>query len=445
MLQSPRGALAFLPRGDVGSRDLLKQYLWRHGLITDETERIVGTSVPLLAALRAARLARTNERHVLLRGERGTGKELFARYVHSAERPDSRPFVVVDSGTLTPELFASELFGHVRGAFTGAERDRVGRIAEANGGDLFLDEIGNMPAGVQRGLLRVIERRELTRVGSTTPQQVDVRMISATNRDIERAAHQDGEFIPDLLDRLKEGGTVSLPPLRDRREDIPALVALFVRDAEAQFGAMKRLIEHEAIALLQAYDWPGNIRELRNVVFDAVNRHRDIEHLDAAHISLPSQRDVPVPSDRSTEADRQGGSLGRVFAAIDRLDVDHLEREELIGLLPRLEVAFGRLKAAVTKRAFERHMRRNAGDSKSRILVQPAVSMLRDEPSLSATQAYDAIIRMHNENPETGKLWDDDAILSEAYRRSMANRRGPRRRTTDAESDPVTPPAGERS
>ena len=202
---SAAGALGFIPRGEPGSRETLQEYLQRHALIPDSEGRIVGVSVSLLKALRGARRAASGSRHVLLQGEPGTGKELLACYLHSASaKSGKRPWVVVDSGTLSPELFASELFGHMRGAFTGASTDRVGRIVQADGGDLFLDEIGNMPPDVQAGLLRVLQDGIVVPVGAERGEQVQVRVLSATNEDVEGRALL-GHFRGDLLERLRAG------------------------------------------------------------------------------------------------------------------------------------------------------------------------------------------------------------------------------------------------
>jgi len=297
------GALGFLPRNSPQSPDKLQDLLWRHGLLADEQGEVIGRSKPLLMALRAARRVSTDQRHLLLRGERGTGKELLARYVHrQAEDRKQRPFVTVDSPVLSPELFASELFGITEGAATDVQ-ERTGKMTEADGGDLFLDEIKDMAPQVQAGILRVLQEREFTPVGANQSQSVDMRVLSATNADIE--AHvASGSFRRDLLDRLCEGGTIVLPPLRDRKEDLPLLVEHFVREAEAgNSAALRRAIEPEALQKLREYDWPGNIRELRTCLFNAVNSHPDVEHLVPVHLQFP--QDGEGSAIRSTEEDHR--------------------------------------------------------------------------------------------------------------------------------------------
>jgi len=258
---SQYGAL-FLPREEERGPDILREYIWQHGIIPDASGGLVGHSKELLRTLRDARRAAADQRNIFIRGERGTGKELLARYIHTQGSKDKdRPLITVDSGALSPQLYASELFGHKRGAFTGAERDRIGRIVQANGGDLFLDEIGNMPYDVQNGLLRVLEHHEVTPLGAAEGQAVDVRFLSATNEKLEGKSSTG--FRQDLLDRLRDGGELFLPPLRDRMEDLDLLVEHLVREAErVKPGTMIRQIEPESLHYLRSYHWPGNIREL---------------------------------------------------------------------------------------------------------------------------------------------------------------------------------------
>ncbi|OQX18222.1 MAG: hypothetical protein BWK76_08220 [Desulfobulbaceae bacterium A2] len=295
------GALGFISRTDSAGRAKLGEYLWRHGLTPDASGTVVGTSLPLLLSLREARRASASRRNVLIRGERGTGKELLAQYLnrYGALDGECRPLVVVDCGALSSTLWESKLLGHMRGAYTGADRERKGLIVQADGGDLFLDEIGNMVPEVQDGLLRVIDTCEVAPLGATSGRKVNVRFISATNENIERWAELGIRFRPDLLDRLVKGGTIWLPPLRERRSDIPLLVERFVREAELEFaGAMTRKVDLDALQALRAYDWPGNIRELRSVLFKAVNGHPDVEHLVAGHLQFGSV--IPGENDNAS-------------------------------------------------------------------------------------------------------------------------------------------------
>ncbi len=212
-------------------------------------------------------LADTNAT-VLIQGESGTGKELVARALHVEGRRAQGPFVAVNCGAFAESLLESELFGHEKGAFTGAVSLHKGAFERADGGTLFLDEIGDAPRAVQVKLLRVIEEREMVRVGGHAPLKVDVRLISASNRDLEELAAA-GEFRPDLLYRLKVV-TLQLPPLRERREDIRPLTDRFIAAACEEHSRYIASVEPGFYAALEAFDWPGNIRQLRNTVESSV-------------------------------------------------------------------------------------------------------------------------------------------------------------------------------
>ena len=200
---------------------------------------------------------------VLITGESGTGKELVARALHEHSPRVNRPFVALNTTAIAAELLESELFGHERGAFTGAERQRIGRFEQADGGTLFLDEIGDMSPDLQTRLLRVLAEGEFYRVGGQQPITVDVRIIAATNQDLD-AAVSDGRFREDLYHRLNVM-RVNTPPLRDRREDIPMLLRHFLQQAAEELGVTEKTLLPEALALLQQYDWPGNVRQLLNL------------------------------------------------------------------------------------------------------------------------------------------------------------------------------------
>jgi Nif-specific regulatory protein len=237
--------------------------------VVQERYRLVrGTSPAMQETLRLAHTVAATPTTVLLLGESGTGKEVLARAIHQWSPRAAHPFVAVNCVTLTPELLASELFGHEKGAFTGAVAQKKGKFELAQGGTLFLDEIGDLSPELQAQLLRVLQEKEFQRVGGTKDLRVDVRLLAATNRDLQQAM-QRGMFREDLYYRLNVV-TLRLPPLRDRREDIPALLTHFLAHYSREVHRPGLTITPAALARLQAYPWPGNVRELQNAVERAV-------------------------------------------------------------------------------------------------------------------------------------------------------------------------------
>jgi formate hydrogenlyase transcriptional activator len=231
-------------------------------------EEIVGSSEALRTVLRHVAQVAPTEATVLILGETGTGKELIARAIHKRSPRATRAFIQVNCAAIPSALLASELFGHEKGAFTGALQRRLGRFEAAQGGTIFLDEIGDLPAETQIALLRVLQEREFECLGSNQPIAVDVRVLAATNRDLP-AAVAAGTFRQDLFYRLNVF-PLQLPALRERVEDIPLLVGYLIERYATRAGKKIRTINKRTLELLQAYDWPGNIRELQNVIERAV-------------------------------------------------------------------------------------------------------------------------------------------------------------------------------
>ena len=227
-------------------------------------EDIVGSSEALRKVLRRVTKVAASDSTVLILGETGTGKELIARAIHKRSKRVERAFIGVNCAAIPPSLIASELFGHEKGAFTGATQRRMGRFESANGGTIFLDEVGDLPAEIQIALLRVLQEREIERVGGNKSIVVDVRVVAATHRDLN-ALVADGKFRQDLLYRLNVV-PIQMPPLRERAADIPLLVEYFIDRFGKRAGKKFRTIDKEFLKAFQAYGWPGNVRELQNVI-----------------------------------------------------------------------------------------------------------------------------------------------------------------------------------
>jgi transcriptional regulator with PAS, ATPase and Fis domain len=251
---------------------------------------------------------------VLLTGESGTGKEVFARLIHNRSRRD--PFIAVNCGAVPEALIESELFGHERGAFTGAERDKHGLVEAANGGTLFLDEVGELPMSLQPSLLRFLESGEVRRVGSTRANTFDVRVIAATNRDLE-GEMRSGRFREDLYWRLNVLH-LDVPPLRERVADVPALAEKFLRDAGCPLA-----LDHTTMSVLVSYAWPGNVRELRNVMQRAATFAR-------GDSIMPD--DLP---DRLREANKAAALVAS--ASQQQLPLRAVERAYVLEVLRRVE------------------------------------------------------------------------------------------------------------
>jgi len=260
------------------------------------------------------RVARTDST-VLLTGESGTGKGLVARYIHELSLRADKPFISVDCGTLVETLFESELFGHVKGAFTGAGGDKVGKFEMAQGGTIFFDEISNINLEVQAKLLRAVEEREISRVGGHQTIHVDVRILAATNQELRQAIEQ-GRFREDLFYRLNVV-SIHLPPLRDRREDIPLLIDFFIRMARERGRAQALGISAAALKRLSAHAWPGNVRELANAIerLAVLGGEGAIEAEDVSFIEQGTSNGQPKPG----------------------LSLDSVEREHIIKVLERFQ------------------------------------------------------------------------------------------------------------
>jgi transcriptional regulator with GAF, ATPase, and Fis domain len=280
--------------------------------------QLAGTSVPMRKLFALLEKIGPSDINVLIEGESGTGKELVANEIVQRSPRAEKPFVVVDCGAISPSLVESELFGHVRGSFTGADRDRVGAFEAADGGTVFLDEVGELPVELQPKLLRAIEAREIRRVGETRPRKVNVRVVSATNRDLEREVNRGG-FREDLYFRLAVM-SVHVPPLRERLEDLIILVRVFLQALGVPDE--ERLFTPGVLVEMARHDWPGNVRELRNYVERSVVLQK----------AGPTMRRASSPATGAGAAN-QGVDIGVPFKIAKDGAIDTFERGYLSALL----------------------------------------------------------------------------------------------------------------
>jgi len=286
-------------------------------------EQIIGHSQELKDVIDRVRLVAPSKATILIEGESGTGKELIAQAIHQVSPRSRAPFVAVHCASLSESLLESEIFGHERGAFTGAVEKRVGRFESADGGTLFLDEIGEISASTQVKLLRFLETKSIERVGGNKPLDLDVRLVAATNRNLEQLVRA-GKFREDLFFRLNVVRIV-MPPLRQRAEDVPVLLTHFLQIFAEENGLPPLTLEPGAIRTLQAYAWPGNIRELRNFAENAVVLHRGGK-LTEYDLEPKFRGAAPVGQITSPAADRPGTELA---PPADSLSVEENEKRLL--------------------------------------------------------------------------------------------------------------------
>ena len=293
----------------------------REGERVSTEERLVGRSTALLDVFKTIGRVAGSDVAVLITGESGTGKELVARAIHAASSRAAEPFVAVNAAAIPRELLESELFGHERGAFTGATESRPGRFREASGGTLFLDEIGDMPPELQAKLLRVLQSGEVTSVGGKRAEILDVRILAATHRDLD-ASVREGRFREDLLYRLRVI-PIEIPPLRERPEDIPVLAEHFTRRYAAELGTQARFLSAAALEHLMAHDWPGNVRELENSIKRAlvlasheVLSAEDLSFLRRGGESAPSGASLEEHVREEVGAALQGGERSDLYREI---------------------------------------------------------------------------------------------------------------------------------
>ena len=294
---------------------------------SDSFGRLLGASVPMRHVFHVAERYAETDSTIMISGETGTGKEVLAEEIHRHSARRDKPFVVIDCASLSSELVASELFGHAKGAFTGAITDRVGAFEEADGGTVFLDEIGDLSSELQPRLLRVLEKREVKRVGSNTVRKIDVRIISATNKKLQNEVNA-GNFREDLFFRLSVIH-VELPPLRKRKDDIAMLTEAFLKHFMGDDAASQATNLDAATKALQNHDWPGNVRELRNLV--ELASHTEQRPIDlSAFLYLSRTRKPPGHETPPHSADRP-------FKIAKQQIIETFERQYVSDLLKRFD------------------------------------------------------------------------------------------------------------
>ena len=263
-------------------------------------DAIIGRSSPMQEVYKAIGRVAQTDATVLIRGESGTGKELVARAIYQHSLRNDAPLSIVNCVAIPEPLLESELFGYEKGAFTGASSRRIGKFEQAHGGTIFLDEIGDMPLGIQAKVLRVLQEREFERLGGNQTIRVDVRVLTATNRDLE-VGIAEGAFREDLFYRLNVV-TVRVPPLRERREDIPALVEYFLERTAGEMNVDRPLLSDDAVDLLQSHRWPGNVRELQHCIMRAMIQTKG-HPIQAADLHLALELDSECGPDEGENLD----------------------------------------------------------------------------------------------------------------------------------------------
>jgi DNA-binding NtrC family response regulator len=320
--------LSHLVRRALERRRLREENLQLRGTIDEFVagDTIVGESPPMKKVMELAEHVAKTDATVLIRGESGTGKELIARAIHANSRRRYAPIIPVNCGALPETLLESELFGHEKGAFTGAQYRRKGRLEMADGGTLFLDEVGSISAKTQVDLLRVLETKEFTRIGGTRSVQVDFRVICATNENLEKEV-EEGRFREDFYYRINVF-TIEAPPLRARRSDIPLLANHILQRFARQMDTRVREVSPAAMAVLTAWDWPGNVRELSNAIERAmvVGREEAIQPEDLP-IRIGARRAANGQPDSLAEVERR-----HINAVLDRTDWNITRSAEILGI-----------------------------------------------------------------------------------------------------------------
>lgn len=312
--------------------EMKNDYLWEEVQTEKSCKGIIGNSLALQGVLSQITMVARTDANVLIEGETGTGKELIARAIHDQSKRSPRPLIKVNCGSIPRDLFESEFFGHIKGAFTGAVKDRTGRFQLADRGTLFLDEIGEVPLDLQSKLLRVLQEGQFERVGEDRTREVNVRIIAATNRDLNQEV-REGRFREDLFYRLSVV-PIHVPPLRERQGDLEILARHFVKTISNQIGVSGLTLSSENIRQLEAYSWPGNIRELQNVIERYIIVSNDFSDENIERY-LNTSLHLPSHSIKTHTGSLQGEALAPCPFPMDKEAKNSLEKQQILMTLQK--------------------------------------------------------------------------------------------------------------
>lgn len=426
-----KGAADFIQRVGYSSeakspRDILAEKLFQHGLLsdtrelTDEKQRIVGNSLPILSVLCLARKAATGSGNILLLGETGTGKELFARYIHNVSPKSKGPYKIFHPFGTAETLQEDELFGHIKGAFTGANSDKEGLFELSNGGTLFIDEVGDIPENLQLKLLRPLESRVVSRQGADKEIHPDIQIVLATNKNLEEHS-KTGKFKSDLLNRIN-AYTISLPPLRDHKKDIPLIAEKLLEILCAENDATwPRKILPETLELLKGYDWPDNVRGLRNVLERAVKNNKDSELVVPSDIRFDSYA-PDIEKEKVLLKEETEELVDPIDELIKRLSLFEFPRDyaKISGKLPALQEAVAKMMANYLLSAIEVTKKMKPGNfPEGEINLTGAASCIVGT-QLKTPKAADLIKKLLQIDKETLKeLLKKHPILDNAYKEAL--------------------------
>lgn len=426
-----RGASDFIQRHEYGidkpsPREILKSKILEHGLIEDnrvlldEKNRIIGKFTPLLKTMRDARQAATGKGNILLLGETGTGKELIARYIHDMSPKSKGPYRVFHAFGTAETLQEDELFGHIKGAFTGATSDRSGLFELTNGGTLLIDEIGDIPENLQSKLLRPLENKVVKRQGGDKEITADVQVVLATNKNLDEYA-KTGRFKSDLLNRIN-AFTITIPPLMEHREDIPLIAERLIETLCKEHDARwPRRILPETMEILMSYDWPDNVRGLRNVLERAIKENKDSELLVPSDIKFDTyiteieKEEVPIK-------EALGKEVGTIDELISRLSDFEFPKDyaRISGKFPVLQEAVVKMMANYLLSAIEVTKKMKPGNSpEGEINLTGAASCMMGE-QLKTPKAADLIKKLlQMDGVVLEKLLKENPVLNKAYNEAL--------------------------